>query len=103
VPVEVVDMNRIATAVADDRQPPGPVTRPGWDVVVVGGGAAAWNAALVLGRARRSVLVIDGGAPRNASAEHLHGYLSRDGLPPAELLRLGRQEAASYGVTAVQA
>src|SRR3954469_21607977 len=68
-----------------------------YDVVVIGGGAAGLSAALVLSRARRRVLVIDAGAPRNAPATHLHGFLSRDGLPPAELLATGRDEVKSYG------
>jgi thioredoxin reductase len=67
------------------------------DVVVIGGGAAGLSAALVLSRARRRVLVVDGGQPRNAPAAHMHGFLSRDGLPPAELLRLGRAEVAGCG------
>jgi len=71
--------------------------RQDYDVVVVGGGAAGLSAALVLGRARRSVLVVDGGTPRNAPADHMHGYLSRDGLPPLELLAEGRREVAGYG------
>ena len=69
-----------------------------YDVAIVGGGAAGLSAALVLGRARRNVVVIDGGTPRNAPAEHMHGFVSRDGLPPGDLLRLGRDEAAGYGV-----
>ncbi len=52
-----------------------------YDVVVVGGGAAGLSAALVLGRARRRVAVIDAGAPRNAPAAHMQGFLSRDGMP----------------------
>ncbi|MER6814761.1 NAD(P)/FAD-dependent oxidoreductase [Spirillospora sp. NPDC000708] len=68
-----------------------------YDVVVVGAGAAGLNAALVLGRARRRVAVIDAGEPRNAPAAHMHGFLSRDGLPPATLLELGRAEIARYG------
>jgi thioredoxin reductase len=72
-----------------------------YDVVVVGGGAAGLNAALMLGRARRRVAVVDGGAPRNAPAAHMHGFLSRDGLPPAELLKIGREELAGYGVDLV--
>jgi len=68
-----------------------------YDVVVVGGGAAGLNAALVLGRARRRVAVVDAGAPRNAPATHMHGFLSRDGMPPADLLAVGRDEVAGYG------
>ena len=63
-----------------------------YDVVVVGGGAAGLSAALVLGRARRRVAVVDAGTPRNAPAAHMHGFLSRDGMPPAELLAAGRDE-----------
>jgi thioredoxin reductase len=69
----------------------------GYDVVVIGGGAAGLSAALVLSRARRSVVVIDAGDPRNARAAHMHGYLSRDGLPPRDLLTAGRAEATAYG------
>jgi thioredoxin reductase len=68
-----------------------------YDVTVIGGGAAGLSAALVLSRARRRVVVVDAGAPRNGPATHLHGYLSRDGLPPAELLRRGREEVRHYG------
>jgi thioredoxin reductase len=68
-----------------------------YDVAVIGGGAAGLSAALVLSRARRRVLVVDAGAPRNAPAAHMHGYLSRDGLPPGELLAAGRNEVESYG------
>src|SRR3954447_899938 len=68
-----------------------------YDVVVVGGGAAGLSAGLVLSRARRRVLVLDAGHPRNAPAAHMHGFLSRDGMPPAELLAHGRDEVRSYG------
>jgi thioredoxin reductase len=67
------------------------------DVVVVGGGAAGLSAALVLVRARRRVVVVDAGAPRNAPAAHMHGFLSRDGMAPRELLAAGRAEVSSYG------
>src|SRR6478609_5254118 len=67
------------------------------DVVIIGGGAAGLSAALVLSRARRRVLVVDAGAPRNALAAHLQGYLSRDGMPPADLLATGRDEVVGYG------
>jgi len=72
--------------------------RARYDVIVVGGGAAGLSAALVLGRARRRVAVVDGGAPRNAPAAHMHGFLSRDGMPPADLLAVGRDDAAAYEV-----
>lgn len=68
-----------------------------YDVVVVGGGAAGLSAAVTLGRALRSVLVIDAGEPRNAPAAGVHGFLSRDGINPQELLKLGRAEALQYG------
>jgi thioredoxin reductase len=67
------------------------------DVVVIGGGAAGLNAALMLARSRRSVVVVDAGQPRNAPAAGVHGFLSRDGMPPAELLSLGRAEVRGYG------
>ncbi|MFB7949772.1 FAD-dependent oxidoreductase [Kitasatospora phosalacinea] len=67
------------------------------DVLIVGGGAAGLSGALTLARARRSVLVVDSGRPRNAPAEGIHGLLGREGLPPAELVALGRAEVASYG------
>ncbi len=72
-----------------------------YDVVVVGGGAAGLSAALTLARARRSVLVVDAGHPRNAPAAHLHGYLAREGVAPAELLAAGRAEVTGYGGTIV--
>ncbi|MCW2711415.1 MAG: thioredoxin reductase [Marmoricola sp.] len=68
-----------------------------YDVVVIGGGAAGLSAALVLSRARRRVLVVDAGEPRNAPATHMHGYLSRDGIPPGELLLAGKHEVRAYG------
>jgi len=67
------------------------------DVVVIGGGAAGLSGALMLARARRSVVVVDAGTPRNAPAAGVHGLLGRDGTPPAELLDRGRAEVRSYG------
>ena len=69
-----------------------------FDVVIIGGGPAGLSAALVLGRARRHAIVCDAGTPRNAASHALHGFLSRDGIPPAELLRLGREEICRYGI-----
>ncbi|MEU7001731.1 NAD(P)/FAD-dependent oxidoreductase [Nonomuraea sp. NPDC046570] len=71
--------------------------RDGYDVVVVGGGAAGLSGALMLARARRSVVVIDAGAPRNAPAAAVHGLLGQDGIRPAELLKRGRAEVRRYG------
>lgn len=73
------------------------------DVVIVGGGVAGLAAALTLGRARRSVVVIDAGHPRNEPAGHSHGFLTRDGSNPLELTAIGRAEAAGYGVEIVEA
>lgn len=67
------------------------------DVCVIGGGPAGLSAALVLARSRRSVLVVDAGEPRNAPAEAMHAYLTRDGTAPTEFLALGRAEVARYG------
>jgi thioredoxin reductase len=69
-----------------------------YDVIIVGGGPAGLSAALVLGRCRRRVLLIDDGQPRNARAQGVRGYLTRDGMPPLELLRCGREEVERYGV-----
>jgi len=73
-----------------------------YEVVVIGGGTAGLSAALVLGRARRRTLVVDAGEPRNAPAAHMQGYLSRDGMPPAEFLAEGRREIEAYGVELVR-
>ncbi|MEV3927819.1 MULTISPECIES: NAD(P)/FAD-dependent oxidoreductase [unclassified Streptomyces] len=77
-------------------------TNQRYDVVVIGGGAAGLSGALALARARRSVLVIDSGSPRNAPASHVHNYLGREGTPPSELLAIGRAEAADYGAEIVR-
>ncbi|WP_243795779.1 NAD(P)/FAD-dependent oxidoreductase [Saccharopolyspora gloriosae] len=67
------------------------------DVVVIGGGAAGLSAAMMLGRSRRRVTLLDAGEPRNAPSAHLHGFLSRDGEDPAELVKLGQEEVRNYG------
>jgi thioredoxin reductase len=67
-----------------------------FDVIIVGAGPAGLSAALILGRCRRTVLICDTGKPRNASSHALHGYLTRDGISPAEFLAIGRQELAKY-------
>lgn len=71
----------------------------GYDVLVVGGGAAGLSGALMPARARRSVAVVDAGDPRNAPAGGVHGLPALDGIPPAELPWRGRAEARGYGGT----
>src|SRR5438093_5962371 len=73
------------------------------DVVVVGAGPAGLAAALVLGRAARSALLVDGGPGRNAPAQAMHAYLSRDGMPPDELRRVAREELDAYPTVSVEA
>src|SRR4051812_36307912 len=67
-----------------------------FDVVIVGAGPAGLNAALTLGRYRRKVLLCDTGKPRNAASWHLNGFLSRDGIDPSELRRIGREQLKPY-------
>lgn len=80
------------TAFESDALPDGTV-----DVVVIGGGAAGLNGALMLARSRRTVVVVDGGAPRNAPAAAMHGFIGLDGTPPLELLDTARRQVRSYG------
>lgn len=80
------------TTHSPDRPIPGGL----WDAVVVGGGPAGLSAGLVLARARFATLVIDGGEPRNRFAEHMHGFLTRDGMAPRDFLATGRAEFTGY-------
>lgn len=77
--------------------------RDRWEVAIIGGGAAGLSAALALARARRSVIVVDGGRPRNAPAAAAHGLLGHEGVNPLELLERGRSEAAAYGAHTIHA
>jgi thioredoxin reductase len=67
-----------------------------YDVLIVGAGPAGLNAALILGRSCRRVLVCDSGRPRNAPSRGVNGFLSRDGVDPHELRRIGREQLGAY-------
>lgn len=73
-----------------------------FDVLIVGGGPAGLSAALVLGRSCRDVVLCDEGAPAHAVSEAVHGMLTRDGIPPAELRRLAHAELAGYPSVALR-
>src|SRR5688500_19780454 len=73
-----------------------------YDVIIVGAGPAGLSAALMLGRCRRRVLVIDSGQPRNAASRAMHGFLSRDGIPPLEFLALAREQMRRYDTVAIR-
>ena len=67
-----------------------------WDVVIAGAGPAGLGAALVLGRARRKVLLCDTGTPRNWASKEMHGFLTRDRIEPDQFRRLAHKELARY-------
>ncbi len=67
-----------------------------YDVLIVGAGPAGLNAALVLGRMRRRVLVVDTDAPGHAVSQAVHGFLAQDGTPPRDLRRVGREQLGPY-------
>ena len=73
-----------------------------YDVIIVGGSNAGLSAALQFGRARRRVLVCDTGNPVNAPAHEAHGFFTRDGTPPAELLAIGREQLRPYPTVALR-
>lgn len=72
------------------------------DVIVVGGGPAGLSAALVLGRCLRTVLLCDSGRYRNAVSPAAHGFLSQDGIDPAELRRAGRADLGRYDTVQIR-
>ena len=74
-----------------------------YEVIIIGAGPAGLSAALILGRCRRRVLVFDSGEYRNAASRSMHGFLTRDGIDPAELRRLGREQLTGYGVNFCEA
>jgi thioredoxin reductase len=74
-----------------------------WDVIIVGGGPAGLNAALVLGRCRRKVLLFDDGKPRNAVSHGVHGFLTRDGTAPSELRAIAHEQLNPYSTVKIVA
>jgi thioredoxin reductase len=74
-----------------------------YDVIIIGAGPAGLSAALILGRVRRRVLVIDSRKPRNAPSARSHSFFTQDGTPPLELLRVGREQLQPYGVEILDA
>lgn len=73
-----------------------------YDVLIVGGGPGGLAAALALGRARKRVLLCDTGPRRNAAAARLHNFVTRDGTPPEEFRRIGREQLVAYPNVEVQ-
>src|SRR5687767_4376577 len=69
-----------------------------YDAVIIGAGPAGLTCAIFLGRYRRRVAVIDSGKGRNYATHGVHGFLGQHGIPPGELRRRGREEAAHVGV-----
>lgn len=66
------------------------------DCAIVGGGPAGLNAALVLGRSRRNVVLFDDNRARNGVTREAHGFVTRDGIPPSEFRRIAHEELARY-------
>lgn len=74
-----------------------------YDCTIIGGGPAGLNAALVLGRARKNVMVIDEGRPRNRVTHEIHGFLTRDKTAPSEFRRIAREQIGAYPSVAFEA
>src|SRR4051812_13405541 len=73
------------------------------DTIIVGGGPAGLSAGLILGRFRRSVIICDSQHPRNAKSTGVHGFLSRDGIHPQDLLGIAREQLEPYSTVRVRA
>ena len=73
-----------------------------YDVLIVGGGPSGLQAALTLGRARKSALLCDAGPRRNAAATHIHNFVTRDGTPPDEFRGIAREQLKQYPTVSVR-
>jgi thioredoxin reductase len=73
-----------------------------YDVIIIGGGPAGLSASLALGRGRKRVLLCDSGPRRNAAAEQIHNFVTRDGTPPDEFRRIARDQLATYANVELQ-
>ena len=67
-----------------------------FDCAIIGGGPAGLNAALILGRARRNVILLDNNTPRNAVTQESHGFITRDGIKPKEFREIAHEELSRY-------
>jgi thioredoxin reductase len=67
-----------------------------YDCAIIGGGPAGLNAALVLGRARRNIILFDNDSPRNAVTQESHGFITRDGIKPKEFREIAHKDIAKY-------
>src|SRR4026209_922974 len=70
-----------------------------YDVIIVGGGPAGLNAAVVLGRCRRKIIVFDSGNKRNKQSQGIHNFLTRDDILPGEFIKIAEKEIKKYGVS----
>ena len=67
-----------------------------FDSAIIGGGPAGLNAALILGRAKRNVILFDNNNPRNAVTQESHGFITRDGIKPNEFRQIAHKELGKY-------
>ncbi len=74
-----------------------------YEAIVIGGSFAGLSAAMQLARARRKILVLDAGKPRNRFARASHGFLGQDGRAPKEIMETARKQLLAYPTVAFHA